>query len=142
MTSQHDQALKPSREQIIYANLLIIGVWAGIIVLLTTYAVYVTGILPSHTDITLMPALWGKGVHEFLEITHSPQGWGWTSLLNRGDYLNYVGFVLLAVMTILCYLVLVKGYVRQKNWTYTAIAVLEILVLSLAASGILPTGGH
>lgn len=142
MTARNDQALKPSREQIIYANLLIIGVWTGIIVLVTTYAFYVFGILPSHTDIALLPTLWGKGVHEFLEVTHSPQGWGWVTLLGKGDYLNYIGFVLLAVMTIFCYLVLVRGYVRQKNWTYTAIAILEILVLSLAASGILPTGGH
>ena len=142
MNAPNDQALQPSREQIIYANLLIIGVWAGIIILFLTYTVYVTGLLPFHTDMTMLPALWGKGVHEYLEITHSPQGWDWLSLLGKGDYLNYIGFVLLAVMTILCYLVLVRGYVRQKNWTYAAIAVMEILVLALAASGILPTGGH
>jgi hypothetical protein len=38
--------------------------------------------------------------------------------------------------------VLVRGYSRQKDWIYTAIAVLEIVVLSVAASGILGTGGH
>jgi len=45
-------------------------------------------------------------------------------------------------MTIVCYLVLVRGYFRQKNWIYTVIAILEIVVLSLAASGILGRGGH
>lgn len=142
MNTLKKEDLQPSREQIIYANLLIIGVLAGLIILVTTYAIYVTGILPAHIDISLIPELWGKGVGEYLEITHSPHGWGWVPLLAKGDFLNYIGFVLLALMTIFCYLVLVRGYVRQKNWIFTVIAVLEIVVLSVAASGILGSGGH
>jgi hypothetical protein len=142
MDNQSKEGLNPSREQIIYANLLIIGVWAGIFILLTTYAIYLTGILPSHVGITKIPELWGMSVSEFLHATHSPHGWGWLSLLAKGDFINYIGFVLLALMTIFCYLVLVRGYVRQRNWTYAVIAVLEVAVLSLAASGILVSGGH
>ena len=142
MNTQNEQALKPSREQIIYANLLIIGVWAGIFILVTTYVLYLTEILPPHVELSVIPKVWGKGVDEFLEITHSPHGWGWVSLLGKGDFLNYLGFVLLALMTIICYLVLVRGYVRQKNWIFSAIAILEIIVLSVAASGILGSGGH
>ena len=142
MNTQNEQALKPSREQIIYANLLIIGVWAGIFILVSTYVIYLTEILPSQVDLKLIPKVWGKGVDEYLAITHSPHGWGWVHLLAKGDFLNYIGFALLALMTIFCYLVLVRGYVRQKNWIFTAIAVLEIIVLSIAASGILGRGGH
>lgn len=142
MDSQNKESLKPSREQIIYANLLIIGVWAGIAILITTYTIYVTGILTSHVELSVIPTVWGKGVGEFLEITHSPHGWGWIPLLVKGDFLNYIGFVLLALMTIICYLVLVRGYIRQKNWIFTTIALLEIVVLSVAASGILGSGGH
>lgn len=142
MNTLKKEDLQPSREQIIYANLLIIGVLAGLIILVTTYAIYVTGILPAHIDISLIPELWGKGVGEYLEITHSPHGWGWVPLLAKGDFLNYIGFALLALMTIFCYLVLVRGYIRQKNWIFTVIALLEIVVLSVAASGILGSGGH
>jgi len=142
LDTKNNEALKPTREQIIYANLLIIGVWVGIIILATTYAIYLTGALPSHIDISIIPSVWGKGVNEFLEITHSPHGWGWVPLLTKGDFLNYTGFVLLALMTIVCYLVLVRGYIRQKNWIFAVIAVLEIVVLSVAASGILGSGGH
>ena len=142
MNTQNKQALQPSREQIIYANLLIIGVWAGIAILVTTYAIYLTGILPSHIEISVIPKMWGRGVSEFLEVTHSPHGWGWVPLLAKGDFLNYLGFVLLALMTIVCYLVLVRGYIRQKNWIFAAIAIMEIVVLSLAASGIFGSGGH
>jgi len=142
MNTLKKEDLQPSREQIIYANLLIIGVLAGLIILVTTYAIYVSGILPAHVEISLIPELWGKGVGEYLEITHSPHGWGWVPLLAKGDFLNYIGFALLALMTIFCYLVLVRGYVRQKNWIFTVIALLEIVVLSMAASGILGSGGH
>jgi hypothetical protein len=142
MDTQSKAVLKPSRDQIIYANLLVIGVWAGIVILVVTYVIYVTGIRPSHVDISLMPKFWGKGVNEFLEMTHSPHGWGWVRLLAKGDFLNYIGFALLALMTIACYLVLVRGYIRQKNWIFSVIAILEIIVLSLAASGILGKGGH
>ena len=142
MDTQNKQALKPSREQIIYANLLIIGVWAGIFILVTTYAIYLTGILPPYVEMSLIPKVWGKGVGEFLEITHCPHGWGWLPLLAKGDFLNYIGFALLALMTIFCYLVLVRGYIRQRNRIFAAIAVLEIVVLCIAASGILGGGGH
>jgi hypothetical protein len=91
---------------------------------------------------SLIPKLWGKGAGEYLEMTGSPHGWGWVALLSRGDFLNYIGFAFLALMTIICYLVLVRGYSRQKDWIYAGIAVLEIVVLSLAASGLLGAGGH
>ena len=142
MDTQNKENLKASREQIIYANILVIGVWAGIFILVATYTIYLTGILPSHIELSLIPTIWGKGVGEYLEITHSPHGWGWVSLLAKGDFLNYIGLALLALMTIFCYLVLVRGYIRQKNWIFAVIALLEIVVLSVAASGLLGSGGH
>jgi hypothetical protein len=45
-------------------------------------------------------------------------------------------------MTVVCYLVLLKGYLAKKDWIYAGIAFLEIMVLSLAASGLLGSGGH
>ena len=142
MNDQSKEDLQPSTEQIIYANLLVIGVWTGIFILVATYVIYVTGILPAHVDMSVIPQLWGKGVGEYLELTHSPHGWGWAALLSKGDFINYIGFAFLALMTIVCYLVLVRGYSRQKDWIYAAITVLEIVVLSVAASGILGAGGH
>ncbi len=133
---------RPSREQVIYANILVIGVWIGLAVLFITYAIYLSGLMPSHVDISLVTANWGKGVHEYLEITHSPHGWGWLALLGYGDFLNYIGFAFLALMTVFCYLVLLKGYIAKKDWVYAVIAFLEIMVLSLAASGMLGSGGH
>ena len=141
-SSDLKESVKASREQIIYANLLIIGVWSGIAIMVTTYVIYLIGLLPSHVDMSLIPTIWDKSVTEYLEMTRSPHGWGWITLLAKGDFLNYVGIAMLALMTILCFLVLLRGYIRQRNWIFAVIAFLEIAVLSVAASGILGSGGH
>ena len=142
MNPQLDDNLKPMPEQITYANLLFVGAWLGILLMMITYFLYVSGILPPHVDVELITQNWNKGVDEFLKITHSPHGWGWLKLMNKGDFLNFLGMVLLAVMTIVCYLFLIIGYGKRKDWLYFAICLLEVAVLSLAASGILGTGGH
>ena len=129
-------------EQIAYANLLFIGAWAGILLMIITYFIYLGGWLAPHVDIALIIQNWDKGVDEFLEITHSPHGWGWITLLNKGDFLNFIGIVLLAVLTIICYLFLIAGYKKRKDWIYFFIGLIEVVVLSVAASGILGTGGH
>ena len=140
--NKQNKLARPSKEQVIYANILVIGVWVGLAVLFTTYAIYVLGLMPHHVDIHLITQIWGKGVNEYLEITHTPHGWGWTALLSTGDFLNYIGFAFLALMTVFCYLVLIKGYIEKKDWIYSGIAILEVLVLSIAASGLLGSGGH
>ncbi len=70
-----------------------------------------------------------------------PSGWEWTSMLGKGDYLNFVGVAILAGMTILCFLVaLAPAYLKQKDWPYFAVVIFECAVLLLAASGILKVG--
>jgi hypothetical protein len=88
MAAMDKQSLKPIREQIIYANLLLIGMVTGIIILIVTYSIYVTGLLPSHVEMQVISANWGKGIHDYLEITHSPHGWSWLHMLGKGRLLK------------------------------------------------------
>ncbi len=142
MSTELEQKAAPRPEQITYANLLQYGAWSGIVLMLIAYALYASGILTPHVPIDLVVSNWNHGIHEYLAATNSPVGWEWASLLGKGDYINFVGLVLLAVMTIICYLVLLPGYLRRGNKLYAVICILEVLVLSLAASGILGSGGH
>lgn len=134
--------LKPMAEQIVYADLLFKGAWFGIFLMIVTYAIYLSGVLDPHVALKTVVSNWDKGVDEYLHITHSPQGWGWVGLLGTGDFLNYLGLALLALMTIVCYFILMIGYSRRKDWIYCVFSALEILVLLTAASGILGSGGH
>jgi hypothetical protein len=142
MQEETPKPLKPMPEQVAYANILFVGAWTGIVLMIITYLIYIGGILPPHVDVALIIQSWDKGVDEFLEMTHSPHGWGWITLLRKGDFLNFIGVALLAVLTIICYLLLIAGYQKRRDWAYFVIAILEVVVLSLAASGILGTGGH
>ncbi len=63
-------------------------------------------------------------------------------MLNKGDFINFLGIAFLALLTIICYIVLFFGYVKKKDKIYATIVIAEILVLALAASGLLGSGGH
>jgi hypothetical protein len=61
-------------------------------------------------------------------------------MLGKGDFLNFVGIAILAGVTIICYLAIVPTLLRKKDTAYLLMAIAEVLILSLAASGILAVG--
>ncbi len=133
---------KASEEQIAYANILNTGMWIGLLVLVVFFIIYISGILPSFIPIEELPKYWGMKVKDYIHAMHAPTGWAWTAMIGKGDYLNFVGIAALAGLTVLCYLVILPIFIRKKDTPYVVIAILEVAVLVLAASGILKTGGH
>ena len=134
--------VKVPEEQVRYADLLFKGAWAGIAVMVVTYFIYVSGTFTPHIPLEEVPNAWGMRVTDYVETYGIPLGWGWTGLIGKGDFLNFAGIVLLAGMTIICFLTLIPTYVKRKDWPLTGIVVAEIVVLLVAASGIFGTGGH
>jgi len=133
---------KASEEQIAYANILNTGMWIGLAVVIVTFFIYISGVLPRFVPIEDLPKYWGMKVHEFNTVLNAPTGWGWTALVGTGYYLNFIGISMLAGLTILCYLVILPILIKKKDTPYVIIAIIEIAVLVLAASGLLKTGGH
>ncbi|MFA4828296.1 MAG: hypothetical protein WC855_11955 [Thermodesulfovibrionales bacterium] len=141
---------KASEEQLAYAGVLNIGMWIGLALLVITFILYISGVLPSYVPIEKLSEIpqgsnvpyWGMRAHEFNQAFNVPTGWGWTSLVAKGDYLNFVGIAMLGGLSILCYLVILPILIRKKDTAYVVIAIFEVLVLALAASGILKAGGH
>ena len=133
---------KASPEQVTYANMLFYGCWGGLALMLVTYLVYVTGIMSPHVPLDKIPQLWSQPVGVYLKEGNVPHGWGWLVLIGKGDFLNFVGIVLLAGMTILCYIPLIPAYLKRGEKIFAALALAEILVLLVAASGIVGGGAH
>lgn len=129
-------------EQKLYARILQIGAYSGLLLLIITYSMYVMGIFEPHVPIEKVVANWHLGIHDYLAATNSPQGWDWVALLGKGDFMNFFGLALLALLTIVCYAVLIPGYLRCGDKAYTFFTIAEIIVLSLAASGLMGSGGH
>lgn len=142
MTEQRKVTSAATPEQVRYANLLFYGAWLGIFMMFVTYGLYVTGILAPHVPMEMVTASWKMSVVDYMHHTNSPNGWGWAALLHRGDFINFIPIALLALLTIVCYFTLIPGYYRRKDYKYMFFAIAEIIVLAVAASGLLGSGGH
>lgn len=129
-------------EQVKYANMLLYGAWSGILILAVSFFLYVTGIMSSYMPPQEVSKYWGMKASEYLVATNSPHGWNWLKMAGYGDYLNLIGIAFLGTLTVVGYLILLPAYLKKKDMPYSAIVVTEILVLTLAASGILKVGGH
>jgi hypothetical protein len=115
---------------------------AGLLLLLGTFLVYLTGLLPPKVPVADLPRYWALPVKEYLAATGIHPGWGWVRLLGYGDGLNFVGIAFLAGVTAACYLAITPTLFRKKDAVYGWLAIVEVLVLAFAASGVLSVGGH
>ena len=134
--------IKASPAQLRYADTLFYGALLGFVTMLVTYALYVFGVLTPQIPLDEMPRLWSQSAAAYRAAGNIPQGWGWLALVGKGDLCNFIGIAFLAALTIICFVQLAIGLLRQKQWIMAVIAILEVLVLSLAASGVLVAGGH
>ncbi len=134
--------IKVTEEQISYAKVLDLGMKAGLAILVVTFILYVSGIMTPHIPVEDLPNYWGLSVKKYLAATGLHSGWSWLGMLGKGDILNFVGIAFLAGVTVVCYMAIIPIYFRKKDSVYGILAIVEVLVLVLAASGILKSGGH
>ncbi len=135
-------SLRASEEQVLYAKILNIGMLIGLVGLVVAFVLYASGILEPLIPLEEVQSYWILSVHEYLEQSGIQAGWAWFGNLQFGDMLNFLPIAFLSLLTIVCYIAIIPGLIRKKDTAYVVIAVLEIIVLTVAASGILGTGGH
>lgn len=129
-----------SPEELRYARVLDVSVKAGLGLLILSFAAYLSGILPPHIPFDQLPKYWGLPVKEFVKATNTPTGWGWLSLIAKGDMVNLVAIAFMAGVSAICSVAVLPIFARQREKAHLVIAVLQILVLVLAASNILTAG--
>jgi hypothetical protein len=134
--------MKASEEQLAYAKLLDLGMKSGLLMLVVSFIIYLSGILTPHIPVNDLPKYWAMPVKEYLKATDIHTGWSWIYLLGKGDFLNFMGIAFLSGVTIICYLRIIPILFRKKDTVYGVLAIIEVLVLVLAASGVLKSGGH
>jgi hypothetical protein len=134
--------LKATEEQLAYAVLLDKGMKIGLLILIITFTLYLTGIMKPYIPVEELPNYWSMSVHEYLEHAEVEAGWGWLKMISKGDFVNFIGIAFLAGVSIVCYIRIIPILFRKKDTIFVVIAVLEVLVLVLAASGLLKSGGH
>jgi hypothetical protein len=142
VTDDLETSLRARPEQIVYANILEKGMLLGLLLVLVMYFIYVLGILKPYVPMATITTCWEMNVNDYLHKCNIQPGWAWLSLVNYGDFLNFVGIAILAGVTIVCFLRIVPVLWRANDRLYAVFAVAEAVILGVAASGILGSGGH
>jgi hypothetical protein len=62
--------------------------------------------------------------------------------VGKGDFLNFIPIAFLAAITVICYIRIIPIFLAKKDMVYSLLAITEVVVLTLAASGYLGSGGH
>jgi len=135
-------------DQLLYAGILAKGMYLGLAILTVTFIIYMAGLVQPGIPIEELPRLWTLSVHDYTETVnheflHRPEvviGWSWVRLIGMADFMNFIGIALLSAVTVVCYLGILPSLFRKKDWIYATIAVLEVIVLTLAASGLVAVG--
>ncbi len=134
--------ISASEEQKAYADILFYGCWLGLVIMVITYSIYMLGILEPHVPFELLPTMWTKPVNEYLILANVPTGWGWASLLNTGDFINFIGIAFLAALSIICYLRVIPSFIRKNDKVMYVTAIIEVVVLITVMTGIVGAGAH
>lgn len=124
-----------------YARLLHWGTRVGEPLLVLGFVAYLLGVVKPHVPLEQLPSVWNLPLAAYLQRTATPTGWGWLALAYEGDLSNLIGIALLAGCSMLPLMGLIPLYLSRRDYAYAGICVLVLLVLVLAASGLL-TGGH
>ncbi len=133
---------KATEEQLLYANILNTGMLIGLAGLAVTFILYAGGVLEPLIPFEKVQEYWVLSVHQYLEQSGIQARWAWLEKLQYGDMLNFLPIAFLSLLTIICYMAILPVLIRKKDKAFIVIAVLEVIVLTVAASGILGTGGH
>ena len=127
-------------EQKLYARWLKVGARAGLGVLSACFLVYVLELAEPHVPLDQLPGLWAHPVGQFRALSGAPAGWGWIALLGKGDDLNFLGIVMLGLVTLVCYARILPALLARGERLAAALAAAQVLVLLAAASGLFAVG--
>jgi hypothetical protein len=142
MSNKADPDLKASQEQMLYAKFLEKGMYLGLALLLVTFLLYASSIMKPYIPLNDVSKYWSQNVNDYLHMADVKAGWSWVGMLRYGDFINFIPIAILSGVTIFCYLSIVPTLLRNGDKVYAILALLEAVILSIAASGILGSGGH
>jgi len=127
-------------EQALYARWLARGNQLALAVMLAGFGAYLAGLWSPLVHRRELPGLWHLSARDYLQHTGVPTGWGWSGQLAHSDMATLLGIALLAACSLPALLVVALSYWRRGERLACGLALLQIAVLLLAASGIIGAG--
>jgi hypothetical protein len=142
MPNKANPVLNVSPEQMLYAKLLEKGMYLGLALLLVTFLLYASSIMKPYIPLSDVSKYWSHSVYDYLHMANVKAGWSWINMLHYGDFVNFIPIAILGGITIFCYLSIIPTLLRNGDKVYAILALIEAVILTVAASGILGSGGH
>ena len=135
------QELHANRVQLSYATVLFWTSTLGIIFIIVGYLTYVLQVRPSAVSPAEVALHWHLRAAELHKVVAVPSGWDWLTQLGRGDVISYASIVYLSSVTMFCLAVIIPAFVKEKDFIYTVLTLLQVTVLLFVAAGAF-SGGH
>ncbi len=123
-----------------FASMLVWLVRIGLGLLFAMFVVYAAGLLPSRIPVSEVPELWHLGAAEYAQATSRELGWAWLESLGEGRMIVFAALVIFPAGAMILLAVTVVLYLRHDERAYALIALIEVVVLVVAATGLLSAG--
>lgn len=120
-----------------YAALLFWGSRLSFVFLVASFYAYLSKALPSRVAPEHLGLYWDYPLDTFLERTNTPIGWEWLRHAACGELASLTGIAILASCSAPCLLAVSCVFLRRKDRIYASLCVLQVVIMTLAASGIL-----
>ena len=125
------------KDQELYARVLAFGSHIGLALLVLFFGVYIFEVVPPLVPHHRLPELWSSPSSQFLRGAGVAPGWDWTRLVHHGDVMNLVGIAILALCSVPPIAAIMPLYWASHRRAVFAICALELVVIAIAASGLL-----
>ncbi|MDI6715396.1 MAG: hypothetical protein QME63_00405 [Actinomycetota bacterium] len=140
LISLDEKKIGATKEQLTYSSILGLGRKVGLAGIIAAFVVYITGLITPRIPLERVPQVWNLSSSDYLKAVGLKPGWSWLAMYRYSDMLNFFGIAILGIISIICYLAIIPEFIRKKDKVYVAIAILEVIVLAVAASGIINIG--
>lgn len=128
---------EPGELEPLYARILHRVVIFGTLLMLVSFVIYSLGLLPSVMEADRVPEVWHLRADHAVSIIDRPPLWQWVAHPDRADLLSLGSLAILAATTPVGFAALLILFLRRRDLAYSLMVFLQLVVLVLAASGIL-----
>lgn len=123
-----------------FASVLTWIVRIGLIVMLVTFGLYVSGIVDSSAPVDTIADHWELSASEYRTVTESEEGWRWITQIGDGATLAFAALAFFPLAIIVAMIIAAVLYAKHRLTAHAVIAAALALVLTVAATGLLSIG--
>ncbi|RDD31203.1 DUF1634 domain-containing protein [Prosthecochloris sp. ZM] len=108
----------------------------GLAASIIAYLLYVLHLMPLSVSVHDIAANWHLSSDELVAKGLASYGWAWAKHLPDADMLSLAAIGLLTLTPVACLAIASLAFLKKRDYAYTVISILQILVLLVAVSGV------